>query len=243
MHSNKCGKKGKIRRGKRLITEDGNFIRADFIGKVAGTIADMDQIRKGIGWVLLAGQAGEEGIGKSTTEIAGYGTIGEQDFNFTAQTVPSTELWDRVDLKNLDGPVPAVFQKNIDTVLAAQIPISVGERKADFDGVQGNTCPAALFDRILADSFVFDERFDRKFRDTGTGGCQDCAPQGQQDHGFLLCKHGFKFWAPQVFYGQWRVWKNVGPEQFLGYRKKIEKMPAPGWQQTLQYNEKIRDFD
>ena len=153
---------------------------------------------------MLTGEAGEEGIGKSTAEIAGYRAIGEEDFDVPAKTVPGAEFWDRVDLKDLDGSVPAVFQKNIDTVFASQVAVPIGERKADFDRIQGNTCPTALFDRILADSFVFDDGFDWKFRDSGTGSYQDCARQGQQDYRFLLGKHGFKFWTPQVFYGLWR---------------------------------------
>lgn len=155
----------------------------------------MDQIGERVGRKLSAGQAREEGIWESTAEITGYDTIGEQNFNFTAQPVPGPELWDGVDLKDLDGPVPAVFQKNVDTIFAAQIPISVSKGKADFNRVQGNAAPAALFDRILADAFVFNDGFDRKFRDAGTGGCQDCAYQDRQERKFLLCKHGFEFCA------------------------------------------------
>lgn len=164
---------------RQSITENGDLISANFIGKVAGAVADMNQVREGVGRMLFAGEAGEESIGEGTAKIAGDSAIGEEDFDFPTQAIARAKFWDRVYLENLNRTIPAVLQENIDAVLAAEVPVAIGKRKADFDRIQGNAPSATLFDGILADTFVFNCGFNRKFGDAGAGCCQDCACQGQ----------------------------------------------------------------
>ena len=59
--------------------------------------------------------------------------------------------------------IPTIGQGDIGAVFAAQIAVSVGEREADFDGIQGNSTTAALVNGCVAHPKVFDHGFSRKF--------------------------------------------------------------------------------
>ena len=59
--------------------------------------------------------------------------------------------------------VPAIGQGDVGTVFAAQIPVAVGKREANFDGIERDSTATALVNRRMAHSKVFDHGFSRKF--------------------------------------------------------------------------------
>ena len=127
-----------------LFTKNGYSLGFDGIAPFDGTIPNSDEIRERIGGVRGAGDTGQTGIGKGTTKIFCIRAIGQFNRNFTLNAIPRTQLRNWTHLEKMLKIIPAIGQGNVGAVFAPQIPISIGECKPDFDGIQRNTSTAAL---------------------------------------------------------------------------------------------------
>lgn len=127
-----------------LFTKNGYSLGFDGIAPFAGTIPNSDEIGERICRVRGAGDTGQTGIGKGTTKIFGIRAIGQFYRNFALNTIPGTQLGNGTHFEKMFEIIPAIGQGNVRAVFAAQVTISIGECKTNFDGIQRNTSTAAL---------------------------------------------------------------------------------------------------
>lgn len=158
-----------------LFTKNGYSLGFDGIAPFTGTIPNSDEIRERICGVRGAGDTGQTGIGKGTTKIFSIRAIGQFNRNFALNAIPGAQLGNWTHLEKMFKIIPAIGQGDVGAVLAAQIAISIGKCKTDFDGIQRNTSATALGNRSVTQPQVFDHGFCWKFWRVG-------ASTGQQQN-------------------------------------------------------------
>lgn len=155
-----------------LFTKNGYSLGFDRIAPFARTIPNADEIRERICREIGAGDTGQTGVGEGTTKIFGIRAIGQFNRNFTLNAIPGAQLGNWTHLEKMFKVVSAIGQRDIGAVFAAQIAISIGETKTDFDGIQGNSTATTLVNGGMTHPQVFDHGFSRKFWRIGTSTSQ-----------------------------------------------------------------------
>ena len=126
-----------------LLAKDAYGVGLNGIAQISGPVAYLNGVEHLVYRKLLAGNAGEIGVGEGATKVFCGRRIGQLDGNFPGNAVTGSELGNWIDLEAVGEAIPTVSHKNVDAVLITQIPIAIGEGKGYDHGINpGDVIPA-----------------------------------------------------------------------------------------------------